>query len=525
MKYLLFGLFTGVTLFAGCQQKMPYDLVILNAQVYDGLGNEPILSDIAVNGDTIAAIGKLKHGGNDTIDASGLAVSPGFIDLHTHIERLLKIPSASSHLKQGVTLTLGGPDGRSPWPFQPYLDSLAQVQLGLNVAYLVGHNTVRSNIMGLEDRQPTPAELTAMKAQINTAMQAGAFGISTGLKYLPGAFSTVDEVIELSKVAASHGGIYTSHLREEGLGLIDGVQEAIQIAQKAKIPVVLTHHKAIGLPMWGASKKTLAMVDSARAIGLDVMMDQYPYTASQTGIAVLIPAWAMEGGIEKYRARLNDKKTRSDIKADVEFNILNDRGGGDLNRVQFGRVTWKPELEGKTLKDWAEMEGLKPTVSTGAELVMKAQENGGASCIFHVISEEDVQRIMQHPMAMVASDGSLVEPGDGHPHPRSYGTFPRVLGHYSRDLGVIPMQEAIRKMTSLPAARLGLTDRGSIAVGNYADLVIFNPETIADKATFENPHQYPEGISYVIVNGVISVKPDGSIKTGAGKVLRKGFPD
>jgi N-acyl-D-amino-acid deacylase len=233
----------------------------------------------------------------------------------------------------------------------------------------------------------------------------------------------------------------------------------------------------------------------------------------------------MEGGIEKYRARLNDKKTRSDIKADVEFNILNDRGGGDLNRVQFGRVTWKPELEGKTLKDWAEMEGLKPTVSTGAELVMKAQENGGASCIFHVISEEDVQRIMQHPMAMVASDGSLVEPGDGHPHPRSYGTFPRVLGHYSRELGVIPMQEAIRKMTSLPATRLGLTNRGSIAVGNYADLVIFNLETISDKATFENPHQYPMGISYVIVNGIISVKPDGSIKTGAGRVLRKGFPN
>tara|TARA_R110002012_G_scaffold85496_1_gene213157 strand:+ start:11494 stop:13113 length:1620 start_codon:yes stop_codon:yes gene_type:complete len=521
MKYLLLGLFTGVTLFAGCQQKMPYDLVILNARVYDGLGNEPILSDIAINGDTIAAIGKLKHGGKDTIDASGLAVAPGFIDLHTHIERLLQIPSASSHLRQGVTLTLGGPDGRSPWPFQSYLDSLAEVKLGPNVAYLVGHNTIRSNIMGLEDRQPTPAELTAMKAQIDTAMQAGAFGISTGLKYLPGAFSTVDEVIALSKVAASYGGIYTSHLREEGLGLIEGVQEAIQIAQEATIPVVLTHHKAIGLPMWGASKKTLAMVDSARAIGLDVMMDQYPYTASQTGISVLIPAWAMEGGIEKYRIRLNDKKTRSDIKAGVEFNILNDRGGGDLNRVQFGRVKWKPELEGKTLKDWAEMEGLQPTVSTGAELVMKAQENGGASCIFHVINEEDVQRIMQHPMAMVASDGSLVEPGDGHPHPRSYGTFPRVLGHYSRELGVIPMPEAIRKMTSLPAARLGLTNRGSIAVGSFADLVVFNPETIADKATFENPHQYPEGIIYVIVNGIISVKPDGSINPGAGRVLKR----
>jgi N-acyl-D-amino-acid deacylase len=298
MKYLLSGLFTCLVLFAGCQQKVPYDLVILNAQVYDGLGNEPIFSDIAVNGDTIAAIGKLEHGGKDTIDASGLAVAPGFIDLHTHIERLLQIPSASSHLRQGVTLTLGGPDGRSPWPFRPYLDSLAEVKLGPNVAYLVGHNTVRSNTMGLEDRQPTPEELTAMKAQVDTAMRAGAFGISTGLKYLPGAFSKVDEVIELSKVAASFGGIYTSHLREEGLGLIDGVQEAIQIAQEAKIPVVLTHHKAIGLPMWGASKKTLAMVDSARAIGLDVMMDQYPYTASQTGLQYLFPPGQWKAGLK-----------------------------------------------------------------------------------------------------------------------------------------------------------------------------------------------------------------------------------
>lgn len=508
-------------LLAGCQLKPSHELVILNAQVYDGLGNDPYVADIGINADTIAFIGDITGNATVTIDAQGLALSPGFIDLHTHIENLMKIPSASSHLRQGVTLTLGGPDGRSPWPIQPYLDSLATVDLGLNVAYLVGHNTVRSNIMGLEDRLPSAEELAAMKAQIDTAMQAGAFGISTGLKYLPGAFSEVEEVIELSKVAASYGGIYTSHLREEGLGLIDGVQEAVQIARDANIPVVLTHHKAIGLPMWGASKKTLAMVDSARMLGLDVMMDQYPYTASQTGIAVLIPAWAMEGGINKYRERLKDKKVRADIKAAVEFNIINDRGGGDLSRVQFGRVTWKPELEGKTLKDWALMEGMDTTVATGAELVMRAQENGGASCIFHVISEDDVQRIMQHPMAMVASDGSLVEPGDGHPHPRSYGTFPRVLGHYARDLGVISLPEAIRKMTSLPAARLGLTDRGSVAVGNYADLVIFNPETIADKATFENPHQYPEGISYVIVNGIISVKPDGSVNAVGGRVLKR----
>lgn len=496
-------------------------MVILNASVYDGLGKEPITAHVAIAADTIAAVGVLSATARDTINGAGLAVAPGFIDLHTHIQRLLEMPSASSHLRQGVTLALGGPDGSSPWPFKDYLDSLSGVKLGLNVAYLAGHNTVRRNVMGLENRAPTPEELEAMKGQISTAMQQGAFGISTGLKYLPGAFSEVEEVVELSKVAASYGGIYTSHLREEGLGLIDGVKEAIQIARDAQIPVVLTHHKAIGLPMWGASKLTLTLVDSARAAGLDVMMDQYPYTASQTSISVLIPAWAMEGGNDRFRERLKDKKTRAEIKAGIEFNIINDRGGGDLSRVQFGRVSWKPELEGKTLKDWAEMEGMKPTVATGAELVMQAQDNGGASCIFHVINEDDVRRIMQHPMTMVASDGSLVEPGDGHPHPRSYGTFPRVIGYYARELGVISVQEAIRKMTSLPAARLGLNDRGVIAAGKKADLVVFDPATIGDRATFENPHQYPSGIHYVIVNGVVSVRPDGSINPVAGRVLTR----
>lgn len=510
------------SLLIGCKQPLHYDLIIKNASIHDGLGNPPFIADVGIAGDSIVTIGTLNiREAPENIDATGLAVAPGFIDMHTHIERLKQIPSASSHLRQGVTLALGGPDGSSPWPFDSYLDSLEKIKLGINVAYLVGHNTIRKNIMGLVNKEPDSVEIELMKAQVSEAMQAGAFGISTGLKYLPGAFSKVDEVIELSLVASSMGGIYTSHLREEGLGLIAGVREAIEIAREAQIPVVLTHHKAIGLPMWGSSVKTLAMVDSARLTGLDVMMDQYPYTASQTGIGVLIPAWAMEGGHEKFAERLRDIKLRSEIKAGIEFNILNDRGGGDLSRVQFGRVSWKPEIEGKTLKDWATLEGLVPDISNGAELVMRAQESGGASCIFHVINEEDVRQIMRHPMAMVASDGALVEPGEGHPHPRSYGTFPRVIGHYARDLQVITIEEAIRKMTSLPAARLGLSKRGVVKEGNYADLVIFDPLTIADRATFENPHQYPAGIHYVLVNGRMSVKPDGTMDPVAGRVLRK----
>ena len=353
-------------------------------------------------------------------------------------------------------------------------------------------------------------------------MKSGAFGISTGLKYLPGSFSKVEEVIELSKVVANLGGIYTSHLREEGLGLIEGVQEAILISREANIPVVLTHHKAIGIPMWGASKLTLALVDSARKANLDIMMDQYPYTASYTNIGVLIPAWALEKNKNvDFSSRMADPILRDSVRKGIIFNLLNDRGGGDLKRIQFGQFSWKPELEGKTLFDWAIQEKLEPTMENGADLVIQAQLHQGAGCIFHVISEEDVRRIMKHPMTMIASDGRLSEPGKGHPHPRAYGTFPRVLGHYVREEKVLTLSQALYKMTTLPAQRMGLKDRGTLKVGNYADITIFNPQTIKDQSTFENPHQYPTGIPYVLVNGRIVVDRGVYKDVRAGKILRK----
>jgi dihydroorotase/N-acyl-D-amino-acid deacylase len=462
-----------------------------------------------------------REGATRVIDATGLMVAPGFIDLHAHLDPLLRLPDAESHVRQGVTTALGGPDGGSPWPLAAYLDSAAAAGLGLNVAFLVGHNTIRETVMGLDDRAPSADELERMKAMVDQGMREGAFGLSTGLRYLPGTFAKTDEVIELARVAAAHGGIYTSHLRDEGMHLLEGVAEAIEIGRQAGIPVVLTHHKVIGKPMWGASARTLAMIDSARATGVDVMADQYPYTASYTGISVLVPAWALAGGNRMFRQRLEQPALRDSIMAGIIWNIENDRGGGDIARVQLARVEWDTTLEGKTLADWAARENRPATAETGAWLVIEALRRGGASAIYHVMDEADVERIMKHPRTAIASDGRLVRPGEGQPHPRWYGTFPRVLGRYVRERHVLTLEDAVRKMTSLPAGRLGLTDRGRIAVGAWADLTLFDAGAVADRATYEAPHQYPDGIPYVIVNGVPVFDNGTFTAVRPGRVLRR----
>jgi N-acyl-D-aspartate/D-glutamate deacylase len=504
-----------------CTSKEPeFDILIINGTIYDGTGSEPFQGDLGIKADRIISIGDLSNSiAKETIDAKGFVVSPGFIDMHTHLEPIMEMPLAESLVRQGVTLALGGPDGGSPWPLGSYLDTLDNFGLGVNVAYLIGHNTIRKEVMGLEDRQPNPQELELMKSYIKQAMDEGAFGISTGLKYLPGTFAKIDEVIALSAIAAQSGGIYTSHLREEGLGLIEAVQEAISISRQAQIPVVLTHHKAIGIKMWGASSRTLAMVDSARAIGLDIMMDQYPYTASHTGISVLIPSWALENG--EFATRVENPALKDSIKKGIIFNILNDRGGKDLNRIQFSRVEWDPSLEGKTLNDWVIREGKEPTIENGAELVIQAQLNGGTGTIYHAMDESDVERIMKHPMTMIGSDGRLSQPGDGHPHPRAYGTFPRVLGYYVRDKKVLTLSEAIHKMTGLSAKRLGLTNRGIIKERAVADITIFSADQISDQSTFTDPHQYPLGIKFVIINGEFVMKNSEYLAVPAGKVIRK----
>ncbi|MBI4519775.1 MAG: D-aminoacylase [Gemmatimonadetes bacterium] len=503
----------------------PYDVLIVNGLVLDGTGAPGVQADVAVRGDRIVRISEeplARETAARVIDAQGKVVSPGFIDMHAHLEPLFQLPEAQSHARQGVTTAVGGPDGGGPWPFAPYLDSLEAVGVGINVAFLVGHNTIREEVMGLENRAPSAAELERMRSMVAQAMHEGAWGMSTGLIYLPGAYSNVDEVVALVEVAADSGGIYTSHLREEGLGLLDGVGEALEIGRRAEIPVVLTHHKVVGAAMWGSSTRTLAMIDSARAAGTDVMADQYPYTASHTGIGILVPGWAMAGGTRAFLDRLNDAALRDSIVEGIIFNIINDRGGNDLRRVQFSRFESHKELEGKTLHDWAVMRAMPSTPATGAQLVIEAIRNGGASASFHVLHEDDVERIMRHPQTMIASDGRLSTPGDGHPHPRAYGTFPRVLGHYARERQVLTLEDAVRKMTSLPAARLGLSDRGRVAEGFAADLVIFDPATVSDRATFAEPHQYAAGIDYVMVNGALAVDAGNFTGLRAGHVLRRG---
>ena len=506
-------------------QQPEWTLLIRNGTVVDGTGAARYAADVAIKDDRIVLVSRTPLDAARaarTIDARGLVVAPGFIDLHAHIEPLLNMPDAKSAVTQGITLSLGGPDGGGPLPLAPYLVRAQAAGLGMNVAYLVGHNAIRREVMGTEDRAPTPAELARMIALVRQGMGDGAFGMSTGLRYVPGYYSKTDEVVALSRAAADSGGIYTSHLREEGLGLIDGVREAIMIARDARIPVVLTHHKAVGQPMWGKSVVTLAMVDSARVQGLDVMIDQYPYTASQTGLGVLIPPWALSGGTPALKQRLADPVLRDSIERGVVELLRTDRGGGDTRRVQFGSVAWDRTLEGKTLYDWTERRGVGPSLEAAAKLVLEGELNGSAGMVYHIIDEGDVRRIMAHPQTMIASDGSLTRPGQGVPHPRSYGTFPRVLGEYVRVQHVLTLEQAIHKMTGMPAKRLNLQgQRGCLAAGCFADVTLFDPNTVGSPATFTEPHQYATGVPYVIVNGVPVV--DGGAMTAArpGRTIRR----
>lgn len=375
-------------------------------------------------------------------------------------------------------------------------------------------------MIGDVNRKPTAVELDRMRALVEQGMKDGAFGLSSGLFYVPGSFTSTDEVVELAKVAGRYGGIYISHMRDEASGVVESVRETIAIGELAGLPTQVTHHKIIGPGNWGRSVETLRLIDEARARGVDATIDQYPYTASSTSIqAALLPPWAQEGGRQDVLKRLTDPATRARIKTESIRIIRNERGGCDPKNVVLARCDWDQSLAGKSLADVTRLRGMEPTVENAAEAGLWIVERGGCQAIFHAINEEDLERILRHPATMIGSDGEIPIFGRANPHPRSYGTFARVLAVYVRERKTITLPDAIRKMSSFPAQRLGLCDRGLLRPGMKADVVVFDPTKVRDVATFEKPHAYAEGFSHVIVNGQVVFEAGAMSAARPGKVL------
>lgn len=503
-------------------QRPVYDLLLKNGRIVDGTGSPWYRADIAVSGDVIARIApSIADSARRVIDLKGQVVTPGFIDIHTHARRaIFQVPTAENYVRQGVTTLIEGPDGSSPVPLGPFLARLDSLPKSVNIGSFVGQGSIRSAVMGEVNRPATPEELERMRALVEQGMRDGAFGLSSGLFYVPGAFTPTEEVIDLAKVAGRWGGIYISHLRDEASGVVKSVEETIRIGEEGGLPTQVTHHKIVGPAYWGRSVETLRLIDQARARGVDATIDQYPYTASSTSItAALLPSWAEEGGREALLRRVRDPVTRERIKRESAEIIRTERGGGDPKNVVIAFCAWDPSLAGRSLVDVARMRGLPATIEGGAEAALWITEQGGCQGIFHAISEEDLERILRHPATMIASDGGIVVFGEGHPHPRSYGTFARVLGHYVRERGVLRLEEAVRKMTSFPAQRLGLVDRGLVRPGMKADLAVFDPDRVRDAATFERPHQYAEGFFLVVVNGQIVLENGALTAARPGRVL------
>ena len=498
----------------------PYDLLIANGRVVDGSGAPWSVGDVGIRGDRIAAVGQLRGiTAKVSIDASGLVVAPGFVDPHVHArERLFDLPTAEGYLLQGLTTVVDGNDGSSPLPLAPFFDKAAAAGFSPNLASFVGQGTVREAVMGTANRKATPAEIAKMQALVAQAMEDGALGLSTGLAYVPGAYTPTDEIVALATTAREHGGIYISHMRDEGGGVLDSVRETIAIGERAKIPVQISHHKVGGRKQFGLSVQSLELIAAARARGVDVTFDQYPYTASQTGLTLIFPRWALAD--DKLNERLANPGTRKEIRTGM-LAFIDERFGDDPSRIQLVRCGHDPSLGGKTIADLLKAAGQPLTQVATADVVIDLQLKGGCSAIFHAYDEPDVERFLQSPFGMIGSDGSLTRLGDGAPHPRAFGTFPRVLGHYVRERKILTLEDAVRKMTSFPAARLGLQDRGLLKAGLAADVTVFDAAAIADRSTFTDPHHYSVGVRHVVVNGRLTVKDGAHLGTRAGRVLHR----
>jgi dihydroorotase/N-acyl-D-amino-acid deacylase len=498
-----------------------FDLLITGATVVDGSGGAWFHADIGIRGDTIAAIGRLGNAdANMRIDATGLVAAPGFIDIHSHGRRgIFAVPTAENYLREGVTTIVEGPDGSSPLPISSFLESVRKTPISVNFATFVGQGSIREAVVGLADRKATPAEIEKMKEIAARAMRDGAFGLSTGLFYVPGNYTPTEEVIELAKVVGSLGGIHISHMREEAGHVLDSVRETIRIGEEGGLPTQVTHHKIIGPGNWGKSVESLKLIEEARARGVDVTIDAYPYTASSTGISGLFPQWALEGGHKATLERLAAPDVRARIKAVIVENIRNDRGAGDPKNVVIANCQFDRGLAGKNLAQLTSARGVEPTLENAADTAIELQQKGGCQAVYHAISEEDVVRILRSPYTMIGSDGEIPVFGVAAPHPRSYGTFARVLGVYVREKKVLTLEEAVRRMSGYPAARLKLWDRGLLRPGMKADVAIFDPEKIADRAEFARPHQYSVGVRDVIVNGRPVLRNGAVTAERPGRVL------
>ncbi|PWU08029.1 MAG: N-acyl-D-amino-acid deacylase [Terriglobia bacterium] len=502
-------------------QTVRYDLLIAGGKIVDGTGGSWYYGDVGIRGDTIVAIGKLdRAAASRVLDAQALVVAPGFIDPHTHARRgIFDDPYAKNYIWQGVTTLMEGPDGSSPLPIREFLDKVAAAHPAPNFGAFAGQGTIREQVMGLVNRPATAAEIDKMRQITRQAMLDGAFGLSTGLFYVPGNYTPTEEVIELAKVAGSMGGMHTSHMRDETSHVLDSVRETIRIGEDGGLPTQITHHKIIGSENWGLSKETLRLVEEARRRGVDATIDAYPYTASSTGTAALIPQWAQEGGQKALVERLDAPQQRARIKAIVIENLKTARGGGDPANVVMANCAFDPKLAGKNLSEITRERGREVNFENAAETLFEIQHAGGCQAVYHAISEEDVERILRYPFTMIGSDGEVPHFGQGAPHPRSYGTFARVLGRYVRERQTLSLEDAVHRMSGLTAARLKLFDRGLLRPGMKADIVIFDPTIVADTATFEKPHQYAIGFRDVLVNGKAVIAEGKLTMERPGQVL------
>jgi N-acyl-D-amino-acid deacylase len=503
---------------AAAEPEVQADIVIRGATLYDGSGGKGEVGDLAIRGERIVAVGKFATTGKPrVIEGKGLIVAPGFIDLHTHSDDGLteaKTNANQNYLYQGVTTVVTGNCGFGPADVGQYFKKLERIKTGTNVIHQVPHNAVRETVMKNSNRPPSAEELKKMEDLVDKGMKDGAWGLSTGLIYNPGTYAKMDEIIALAKVAAKHGGFYASHIRDEGTAVLAATDEAITIGREAGLPVHISHMKASGPKVWGTAGDQIALVEKARKAGQIVTADQYPYTRSSTSLsATVVPAQYREGSRKDFQERLADPDMGPKIRKAIEEKIDGSEGA---KRLRIARYKPKPEWQGKDLDAIAMAEKRAPL-----DIVLEIEKHGGAQIVISSMSEEDVRLIMRQPFVATASDGSTQLPdSDSVPHPRSYGCFARKIGYYALAEKVIPLEMAIRSASGLPADILKLPERGYLKVDYFADVVVFDPETYRDVATYDKPHQYAKGVRYLFVNGQMTIEDGKYTEALAGKVLR-----